>query len=88
MKTRLFQGYPVGRSADELYPKLESILASSDVLMAVPDSMIYSSSNIRNILLTSYRRGVPLVGVSQAYVNAGALFKPIDTSLILASSGM
>ena len=61
------------RSADELFFKLESILASSDVLLAIPDSMIYSSIHIRNILLTSYRHGVPLIGLSQAYVNAGAL---------------
>ncbi|MBI3223310.1 MAG: hypothetical protein HYZ46_09695 [Nitrosomonadales bacterium] len=61
------------RSAGVLFPSLEDILANSDILLAIPDSRIYSSSNIRNILLTSYRRGVPLVGFSQAYVNAGAL---------------
>jgi ABC-type uncharacterized transport system substrate-binding protein len=49
------------------------MLNSSDVLLAVPDSEIYSSSNVRNILLTSYRHKVPLIGISQAYVNAGAL---------------
>jgi ABC-type uncharacterized transport system substrate-binding protein len=61
------------RSTDELFEKLESVLAGSDVLLAIPDSAIYSNSNIRNILLTSYRHGVPLIGISQAYVNAGAL---------------
>lgn len=61
------------RSADELFARLESVLASSDVLLAIPDSTIYSSNNIRNILLTSYRHGVPFIGISQAYVNAGAL---------------
>ncbi len=58
---------------EELFVKLESVLASSDVLFALSDSMIYSNSNIRHILLASYRRGIPLVGLSQAYVNAGAL---------------
>lgn len=61
------------RSVDELFDRLETVLASSDVLLAIPDSHIYNSSNIRNILLTSYRHGVPLIGLSQAYVNAGAL---------------
>ncbi len=60
-------------AADELFPRLESVLTNSDVLLATADNMIYNSSNIRNILLTSYRRGIPLVGLSQAYVNAGAL---------------
>lgn len=66
-------------SADRLYPVLESVLANSDVLLALPDSAIYSSNNIRNILLTSYRMGVPLIGISQSYVNAGALCAVFST---------
>lgn len=61
------------QSAESLFAALEYILDSSDVLLVIPDSEIYSSSNMRNILLTSYRKKVPLVGISQAYVNAGAL---------------
>jgi ABC-type uncharacterized transport system substrate-binding protein len=72
------------RAADELFPQLESVLANSDVLVAIPDSMIYSSGNIRNILLTSYRRSIPLIGLSQAYVNAGALCAIFSTPEQLA----
>lgn len=61
------------RSAETLFAALENILNSSDVLLVIPDNEIYSSSNVRNILLTSYRYKVPLIGISQAYVNAGAL---------------
>ena len=61
------------RSTESLFEALESILNGSDVLLAIPDSEIYSSNNVRNILLTSYRYKVPLIGISQAYVNAGAL---------------
>ena len=61
------------RSAENFFATLESVLNSSDVLLVIPDSEIYSSSNMRNILLTSYRHQVPLIGISQAYVNAGAL---------------
>lgn len=71
-------------AAAMLFPSLEGVLADSDVLLAVPDSMIYSSSNIRNILLTSYRHSVPLVGLSQAYVNAGALAAIFSTPEQLA----
>lgn len=60
-------------SAETLFATLENVLNNSNVLLVIPDSEIYSSSNVRNILLTSYRLKVPLVGISQAYVNAGAL---------------
>ena len=67
-----------------LFAALENILNSSDVLLVIPDSEIYSSSNVRNILLASYRQKVPLVGVSQAYVNAGALCAIFSTHEQLA----
>lgn len=63
----------VVRSADGLFASLEKVLSGSDVLLAIPDSRIYNASNIRNILLTSYRHKVPLIGFSPGYVNAGAL---------------
>ena len=58
---------------DRLFEVLNNVLTESDILFAVQDSSIYSSSNIRNILLTSYRHNVPLAGISKAYVTAGAL---------------
>ncbi|MDP1996560.1 MAG: ABC transporter substrate binding protein [Gallionella sp.] len=71
-------------SAQTLFAALENILNSSDVLLVIPDREIYSSSNVRNILLASYRQKVPLVGVSQAYVNAGALCAIFSTPEQLA----
>ncbi|MDO8262730.1 MAG: ABC transporter substrate binding protein [Gallionella sp.] len=68
------------RSAERLFPSLESVLEGSDLLLAIPDSAIYNSSNIRNILLDSYRKGVPLIGLSQSYVNAGALCAVFSTT--------
>jgi ABC-type uncharacterized transport system substrate-binding protein len=61
------------QSADRLFASLEKVLSGSDVLLAIPDSRIYNAASIRNILLTSYRQDVPLIGLSQGYVNAGAL---------------
>lgn len=72
------------RPAETLFSTLESILESSDVLLVIPDNEIYSSSNVRNILLASYRQKVPLVGISQAYVNAGALCAIFSTPEQLA----
>lgn len=73
------------KSTDNLYVDLEEVFENSDVLLAIPDSTIYSSNNIRNILLSSYRRGIPLLGLSQAYVNAGALCAIFSTPEHLAA---
>ncbi len=51
---------------------LRALLQNIDVLLALPDPEIYNSSTIRNILLATYRAGIPLVGFSPGYVNAGA----------------
>jgi len=59
---------------DELYPPMQSVLSVSDVLLAIPDSTIYNSNTIRNILLTCFRSGKPLIGLSASYVRAGALY--------------
>lgn len=77
-------GSALGRDED-LFTRLEAVLAASEVLLAVPDSTIYSSHNIRNILLSSYRRGIPLVGFSQSYVRAGALCAIFSTPEQLAA---
>ncbi|MGE5757475.1 MAG: ABC transporter substrate-binding protein [Sideroxydans sp.] len=52
---------------------LENVLNESEVLFVLPDAGVYNPGTIRNILLTAYRKQVPLVGISQAYVKAGAL---------------
>jgi len=70
--------------ATSLYASLNGVLSQSDALLAVPDSAIYNGDNIRNILLSSYRQRVPLIGLSQAYVNAGALCAVYSTPQDLA----
>jgi putative ABC transport system substrate-binding protein len=52
---------------------LENVLDKSEVLFVLPDAEVYNPGTIRNILLTAYRKRVPLVGISPAYVKAGAL---------------
>lgn len=64
------------RAVDEKHPlndALDSILSESNVLFVLADADVYNASTIRNILLTAYRKQVPLVGISQAFVKAGAL---------------
>jgi putative ABC transport system substrate-binding protein len=68
-----------------LFADLEEVLTGSEVLLALPDSAIYNGNTIRNILLTSYRRGIPMVGFSQGYVRAGALCAIFSTPGQLAA---
>jgi len=63
----------ISSSTGTLHNDLEFVLDKSDVLLVIPDSSIYNSNTIRNILLQSYRHNVPLVGYSQALVKSGAL---------------
>jgi putative ABC transport system substrate-binding protein len=60
-------------SADELLPGLQRVLADSEVLLALPDSLVYNKGTVQSLLLTTYRYQNPMIGFSQAYVRAGAL---------------
>ena len=57
----------------ELYPALQSVLSSSDVLLALPDPFVVNAATAQNLLLTSFRFRTPVIGYSAAYVRAGAL---------------
>ena len=60
-------------SAGGLAATLQEVLTDSDVLLAVPDPAIFNGDTVANILAAGYRRQVPLIGFSPAYVKAGAL---------------
>jgi hypothetical protein len=48
-------------------------VAPSEVLLALPDSDVWNPENIRNILLSAYRRKQGVIGFSADMVKAGAL---------------
>lgn len=60
-------------SEAELMPALKRLLDGSDMLLAVPDPVVFNRNTIQSILLTAYRRQIPLFGFSPSYVKAGAL---------------
>jgi ABC-type uncharacterized transport system substrate-binding protein len=62
-----------------LFAALQSVLDGSDVLLAFADPLVFNSSSIQNILLTTIRAQVPLVAFSPAYVRAGALLAVYST---------
>ncbi|MDH5392149.1 MAG: hypothetical protein OEY11_03065 [Gammaproteobacteria bacterium] len=68
----------------ELISETRFLSEESDILLAVPDSSIYNKRSIKGILLTTYRKKIPVLGYSKAYVRAGALAavhsSPLDIS--------
>jgi ABC-type uncharacterized transport system substrate-binding protein len=60
-------------SEAQILPALENLLARSEVLLAIPDALIYSRSSIRPLLITAYRFQRPVIGFSAALAKAGAL---------------
>lgn len=60
-------------AAEELLPALQRVLADCDVLLAVPDPLVFNKGTVQSLLLTTYRYQDPVVGFSHAYVKAGAL---------------
>jgi len=60
-------------SEGDITNKIKHALHHSDVLLALPDSNIYNSKTVKNILLTSYRYRKPVIAFSKNFVNAGAL---------------
>lgn len=80
---RLIVGPPIDAS-EQIYPSLREVLVEADVLLAIPDAVVFNPNTLRNILLTSYRARVPLVAFSAAYVKAGALYAVHSTPLQIA----
>jgi putative tryptophan/tyrosine transport system substrate-binding protein len=64
---------------EEIYPALKQAIDEAEVILALPDPLIYNSASLQNILLTTYRARVPLVAFSPAYVKAGALLAVYST---------
>lgn len=70
-----------------LFPALQNALADAEVLLAVPDPGVFNSQTAANILMAAYRRHVPLVGFSPAYVKAGALLALFSTPAQMGARG-
>lgn len=73
-----------------VYPALRALFEDAELLLAIPDKLVYSPQNMPNILLAAYRQRIPLVSYSAAHVRAGALLAlhtaPADTATQIASA--
>jgi len=61
------------KTSDQIPEALDSLNSSVDVLLTIPDPVIYNRNTLRGILLASYRKKLPLIGFSQSYVKSGAI---------------
>lgn len=53
---------------------LVRVSASADALLAVADTTVYTRETAKTLLLFSFRHKLPLIGLSENWVQAGALF--------------
>lgn len=66
---------------------LRRLLPEVDVLLLLPDSQVVNSANVQNVLLTSYRYRVPVVGFSPGLVTAGAVAAVFSTPEQIGRAG-
>jgi hypothetical protein len=59
--------------ANENVVRASTRVASSQVLLAVPDSTLYTGQVLRSLLESTYRRRQPVIGFNVGMVNAGTL---------------
>jgi hypothetical protein len=52
--------------------QIEEISKSSDIILATADTDIYNTSTLSQILLTSYRHRISVIGFSTGFIKAGA----------------
>jgi putative ABC transport system substrate-binding protein len=62
------------KSPRDLPDELESMAQRADVLWGLADQMIMTPQTAKPILLFSFRNRIPVVGLSQSWVKAGALY--------------
>ena len=58
---------------EQVAPALRGVLPEADVLLLLPDSVAFHAGNAQNVLLTTYRYRVPVVGFSRGLAKAGAV---------------
>ncbi|HWR88406.1 MAG TPA: ABC transporter substrate binding protein [Acidiferrobacterales bacterium] len=63
----------------QLIGALHQVMDKADILLAVPDPLVFNRNTAQNVLLTTYRLGKPVAGYSRAYVTAGALLSVYST---------
>jgi ABC-type uncharacterized transport system substrate-binding protein len=74
-------------AADDVAPALRRVLPESDVLLLVPDAIAINAGNAQNVLLTTYRFRVPVLGFSQGLAKAGAVASVYSSPAQIGAQG-
>lgn len=81
---------PLVTDPQRLFSALSAVLPQVDVMLAQPDSVLFNSETLQNVLITAYRQRVPLVGFAESHVRAGATVglytQPMDLVTQILSS--
>jgi len=73
MGMRLVEGQvPDNAEPADVYPVLLKVLSDADVLLGLPDPVVFNAQSLQNLLIAAYRQRVPLLTYSAAHVAAGA----------------
>lgn len=62
----------VASQPQDIYPALREVLDESEVLLTLPDSLLFQPGAMQNLLIAAYRQRVPVATYSAAQVKAGA----------------
>jgi len=61
-------------SPTEITAALKRLGREADSILSIPDTSVYSGKTAKAILLFSYRNKIPFIGMSRAWVKAGAIY--------------
>lgn len=53
---------------------LKELNRKAEILLGVPDNVVYSGKTAKMVLLSSFRSRIPFVGLSQSWVKAGGVY--------------
>lgn len=70
---RLSLVYATLTGDERLITPLETVLAEADLLLALPDPLVFNRNTAQSLFLTSYRYRDPVLGYSRSLTRAGAL---------------
>lgn len=73
--------------ADEVASALRNVLPESEVLLLLPDFLTFHAGNAQNVLLTTYRYRVPVLGFSRGLSKAGAVAAVYSTPAQIGRQG-
>jgi putative ABC transport system substrate-binding protein len=62
------------QTPQDLPGAMDNLAKRADVLWGVPDSLVITPQTARELLLLSFRSGIPFIGLSATWVEAGALY--------------